>query len=287
MSEYDNTEANQLMDAYNKELETANLRSTELHKAVTMNNQQHFHEQNLIEWQLDLSKELELIGHQLRGQVVERDVEGNESWGEPKKTILAKVLIDTKGVKYWVDNELAFVARIENPREEEDILLPQDNGTQLLQQIQKPEYGIKFLAWKTYEVVDEERKLLNERGAQEIEKIIRNYLNRNTLLSNYDIKTINQRMYQFSERLRRFIFLNYEEFGLTTDYKMKHFEMLVMNIADMVESAYLRALGGGERESLRTARQVFQTETPGKQMPYPGMGVGAPQQQQKKWYKFW
>ena len=98
-------------------------------------------------------------------------------------------------------------------------------------------------------------------------------------------------MYQFSERLRRFIFLNYEEFGLTTDYKMKHFEMLVMNIADMVESAYLRALGGGERESLRTARQVFQTETPGKQMPYPGMGMGGgQQQQQKKWYnllKFW
>ena len=91
-------------------------------------------------------------------------------------------------------------------------------------------------------------------------------------------------MYQFAERLRRFIFLNYEEFGLTSDYKMKHFEMIVMNITDMVESAYFRALGGGERESLRTARQVFQSETPGKQMAYPGMGMGGTQRSATKWY---
>ena len=224
MSDYDNAEVNQMMSQYGQEMEQANLRASELHKTVTMGSQQTAHEQNLIEWQLDLSNELELIGHQLRGHIIDRDEEGNEFWDDPKIMI--------KGV----------------------------------------------------EVVDEERKLLNEKGAQEIEKIIRNYLNRNTLLSNFDLPTINQRMLQFADRLRRFIFLNYEEFGLTTDYKMKHFEMLVMNITDMVESAYFRALSGGERESLRTARQVFQSETPGKQTPYPGMNAGGLQKASKKWY---
>ncbi len=224
MSEYDDTEVEKIMAEYGQQMQEANLRASESHKALSSNGMQNFQEQNLIEWQLDLSKELELIGHQLRGHVVDRDNEGNEYWADPMTTV--------KGV----------------------------------------------------EIVDDERKLLNERGAQEVEKIIRNYLNRNTLLSNYDMKTINQRMLQFSERLRRFIFLNYEEFGLTTDYKMKHFEMIVMNITDMVESAFLRALGGGERESLRTARQVFQTETPGKQMPYPGMNMGGGQKQSKRWY---
>jgi hypothetical protein len=224
MNEYSNTEVANLMGQYNQEMEQANLRASELHKQVSLGNQQQFQEQNLIEWQLDLSAELELIGHQLRGHVIGRDKDGNEFWDDPK------IMVNGK------------------------------------------------------KVTDEERKLLNERGAQEVEKIIRNYLNRNTLLSNYDLETIKLRMFQFSERLRRFIFLNYEEFGLTTNYKQKHFEMLVMNICDMVESAYFRALCGGERESLRTARQVFQTETPGKQTPYPGMGAGGPQKSQRKWY---
>lgn len=150
------------------------------------------YQNSVVEWQLDLSKELELIHHQIRGHVIKRDMDGNEFWDKPE---------------------------------------------------------------------DEEQILLNEKGAQEIEKIIRNYLNKNTLLSNFDEILIKNRVSQFAHRLRRFIYLNYEEFGLTTYYKQKHFEMIVMNIVDMVESAYYRALNGGERESLTTIRQIIQSES--------------------------
>lgn len=153
----------------------------------TMNSYQN----SIVEWQLDLSKEFELIYHQLRGHVIKRDEDNNEFWAEPD---------------------------------------------------------------------DDEQKLLNEKGAQEIEKVVRNYLNKNVLLSNFDEKQIMQRVSQFAHRLRRFIYLNYEEFGLTTGYKQKHFEMLVMNIVDIVEAAYRRALGGMERESLTTIRQIIQSE---------------------------
>lgn len=214
----------ELMDEINamaQRLKATESENSQLHNAVTQGSMLTGAEQNLIEWQLDLSKELELISHQLRGHVIKRDKEGNEYWGEPT------IMVDGK------------------------------------------------------EVVDEERILLNEKGAQEVEKIIRNYLNRNTLLSNFDEKTIKQRLEQFANRLRRFIFLHYEDFGLTTDYKMKHFEMIVMNVTDMVESAYYRALNGGERESLRTARQVTQSEGFGKPNNYPGINQGG--QQKSRW----
>lgn len=145
----------------------------------------------VVEWQLNLDKELELIHHQIRGHVIKRDEDGKEYWAEPD---------------------------------------------------------------------DKEQALLNEKGSQEVEKIIRNYLNKNLLLSDFKEKVINERVMQFAHRLRRFLYLNYEEFGLTTYYKQKHFEMIVMNIVDMVESAYNRARDGGERQSLTTIRQIIQSE---------------------------
>ena len=45
--------------------------------------------------------------------------------------------------------------------------------------------------------------------------------------------------------------------------KMKMYEMMAGSLVDSVHSAYLRAYKGGERESLRTARSVHQTEPMG------------------------
>lgn len=149
------------------------------------------YQNSVVEWQLDLSKELDLIHHQLRGHILRKDDQGNE---------------------YWAVSD------------------------------------------------DKDQELLNEKGAQEVEKIIRNYLNKNTLLSHFTEEIIKERLLQFGHRLRRFIYLNYEEFGLTTYYKQKHFEMIVMNVVDMVEAAYYRALNGGERQSLTTIRQIIQSE---------------------------
>lgn len=200
-----NYEIEQTIKTLQNEIEERDINLHEMGKAG-ITNSSIAQQQNLIEWQLDLSKELELIGHNLRGHVIERDKDGNEFWAEP-------TMVNEKGEK----------------------------------------------------VIDPERKLFNEKGAQEIEKIIRNYLNRQILLSNFDIPIIKQRCMQLANRLRAFIYLHYEDFGLDTDYKMKHFSMIVMNIVDIVEAGYYRALNGGERESLRTARSVTQSEGFGKQ----------------------
>jgi len=157
----------------------------------------------IVEWQLNLDKELELIHHQIRGHVLKRNEKTNTfEWAKPD---------------------------------------------------------------------DPEQELLNEKGAQEVEKIIRNYLNKNTLLSDYKEEQIMERVKQFAHRLRRFIYMNYEDFGLTSYYKQKHFEMIVMNVVDMVESAYMRAKDGGERQSLTTIRQIIQSESVESARPIPPM----------------
>lgn len=113
---------------------------------------------------------------------------------------------------------------------------------------------------KWEEPKDEDEALFNEKGVQEIMKFVRMYVNKNLLLSNFSEDQINIRVRQFGERLTRFIYLNYEDFGMDTYYKQKHFEMVVMNFTDMIEAAYMRALNGGERRSLREARTVTQSE---------------------------
>jgi len=105
-----------------------------------------------------------------------------------------------------------------------------------------------------------ENQLFNENGVQEILNILAWYLNKNIILSNFDEEQINLRVKQFGMFLTDFIFINYERFGLDTPEKIKHFPMVIMNLINTVEAAYNRALNGGERNSLRTARTVTQSE---------------------------
>lgn len=123
-------------------------------------------------------------------------------------------------------------------------------------------------------VTDESQRILNDYGVNEVLKILCLYVNRNTILSNYpDEQKINDKVYDFGIEVSDLVFNNAEKFGLTTDDKRKHYPMLIREIVDIVHSAYLRALRGMERQSLREARQVTQNEIMGgqNQMGVPAM----------------
>lgn len=111
-----------------------------------------------------------------------------------------------------------------------------------------------------YEEPPEDQKLFNEKGVNEILNLLNWYLNKNIILSNFDEKTIKERCMEFQKRLANLIHDNYQDFGLNTKKKIKHVPMIVMNLTNTVEAAYNRAMNGGERESLRTARTVTQSE---------------------------
>ena len=86
------------------------------------------------------------------------------------------------------------------------------------------------------------------------------YVNRNTILADYDPEEIKEKVFDFGIELNNLIFMKYEDFGLTTIEKRKNYPMLVRELIDMVHSTYTRAKYGRERDSLRTARQIAQTE---------------------------
>lgn len=105
---------------------------------------------------------------------------------------------------------------------------------------------------------DDKDFVLNEYGVAEVMRILTLYINRNTILSNYDEETINYKVYDFGCDLADLLFLKYDEFGWTTAQKRKLYPMLIRQLVDIVHSAYLRALNGGEREALRKAINVSQ-----------------------------
>tara|TARA_R110002033_G_scaffold33711_1_gene71135 strand:+ start:106 stop:807 length:702 start_codon:yes stop_codon:yes gene_type:complete len=115
-------------------------------------------------------------------------------------------------------------------------------------------------------------------GVQLIMNVMSFYLNRNTLLSNYDEKTINWKVYDVGIELSDLIFNKYEVMMNTSPSKdpveikehlrekIKLYPMIIRELVDTIHSAYLRSLHGGERESLRTARTVTQNEPLGNMM---------------------
>ena len=101
--------------------------------------------------------------------------------------------------------------------------------------------------------------LFNDYGVNEILRILSLYLNRNTILSNYESEMVEMKVYDFGIEVNDLILNKYESMGLTNYEKMVLYPMIVRELIDVVHSAYLRALKGGERESLREARTVNQT----------------------------
>ena len=104
--------------------------------------------------------------------------------------------------------------------------------------------------------------ILNDYGVQLIMNVISFYLNRNTILSNYDDKRIYDILYDLGNELADVVYINYEKMGMDCIEKKSRHEILILNILHTIESAYNRSLGGGERESLRSARIVTQSLTP-------------------------
>lgn len=103
-------------------------------------------------------------------------------------------------------------------------------------------------------------RILNDEGVQEVLRILSMYLNRNTILGNYTEEEVNDKVFDFGDRLNTLFYTKYEKMGLNTYEKRKSFEMLWGMLVDVVHSAYTRAIGGQERSSLREARQLQQLE---------------------------
>jgi len=185
-------------------------------------------DENLIKWQLDLEGDKDKIYHLLKGDKIEEDGEGNTIYVTPENI-----------------REIPFC-----------------------------DYGVSMIM-----------------------QIINYYLTKNIILSNYDLVTIDWKVLDFGEALNDYFCNHYEELlriptveeakkilagqkkkitierirESQEDYrkeKLKILPLVHQAIVNTVHSAYLRAYRGGERESLRTARTVTQSEPLAHNLPY-------------------
>jgi len=122
-----------------------------------------------------------------------------------------------------------------------------------------PRFRDGHVVWET--CANPENNPLNNVGVQEIMKILALYINRNTILSDYNNFEINCKIYDFGRAINNLIFMRDDEFGMDTAEKRKSYEMLVTELKDIVHSAYKRALHGAEKRSLREMVSVSQATT--------------------------
>ncbi len=105
-----------------------------------------------------------------------------------------------------------------------------------------------------------ELNVLNEVGVKAILKILAMYVNRNTILSDYQNDEISYKVLDFGRRVNNLLFVKAEDFGIDTEAKEKEKEILIGELVDIVHSTYKRALDGGERRSLREMISISQTQ---------------------------
>ncbi len=147
--------------------------------------------------------------------------------------------------------------------------LDMDNILERIEHLLKGEKLVVKKGVASYEAAAEDERVFNEYGVQFLMNIMSFYLNRNTVLSNYSEERIYQILFDLGNELTDQIFLSYKKMGMNTREKKKRYSIIVLELIHTVESAYNRALQGGERESLRTARMVTQNADPSMRMQQP------------------
>jgi hypothetical protein len=106
-----------------------------------------------------------------------------------------------------------------------------------------------------------ERIFLNELGVNDVLRKIILLVNKNKVLSNYTIEEIRARVQQIGHEIRALIYNNYEAYGIDNDYKMNNYPSIVMDILDIIEGSYRRALSGETHKGLNEQRLVTQSDS--------------------------
>lgn len=251
-------EEEQFLQDVQREIEQKKLENAQLQKNYGQVSSMFSGEtsENLIQWQLDLSEEKEKIDHLLRGHVIKTDENHNEYWAEPDNP-RSKSLTDY-GVEQLMNVVNFYLSRnliLSNYDEDTINWKMKDAADEIADKI--------FMEYE-YVFYQPTIKELLRRDKDKIEEIKERYKGNEKLID----EVIEQLYKDYLEEMEQIYKKN-----------IKQFPMIVRLLVDTIHAAHLRALNGGERDSLRTARHVSQSE---------GYGTGRPGQMapQKKFSMF-
>lgn len=220
-------------------------------------------EDNLIRWQLDLREDLDRIYHLLKGDQITEDADGNVKYSEATHDDLKP--FNEFGVQMMMNilqfylNRNTLLSNYTEDKIEEKVL---DFGRRL-----------NDLLHNRYEEIMmtlDLKKSVGELIGKEIKELPSGIFVTDFAYKSDGTITYNElppAVLKWKDELKRNHMVK----------KLKIYEMMVGSLVDSVHSAYLRALKGGERESLRTARTVNQTEGISNQQQYGQQNMQVPQ----------
>ncbi len=237
------------------ELAEARTRSSEQNLAIHGQQQllNHENEENLIKWQLDLREDKEVIKRLLQGIKEEEDEEGNIIYKVP--TDIKEIPFSDYGVSMmlqWINYYLTKNTILSNYSDKVIEWKVYDFGNDLNDYIHNNYHELFRIP-----TFQEAKEILMQRykdRRKEIKDICEDFFGdipKEEIIN--DLARIEEGYQNIVNQIR----------DIQNDYrreKIKMVPLLVGAIVNMVHSAYLRAYHGGERESLRTARTVTQTE---------------------------
>ena len=254
----------------NVETENEQLRQDNLKMSGAMTAQGFSPEedQNLILYQLETDKILERIEHFLRGDTIKFSDNGTY-FDAPTKNVLARVMKDklTKIVYYIQEVKDSMsssevkrnvLVKIINKNGEEVNVMEMDSKLILgkLKNVKLLNLGFKYV-----EVVDDEKKPLNEYGVAEFMRVISMYVTKETFLSYYAVERIFEIMADLGDALNNFLYCNYEKMGMDSKFKESKYTIMILNILHTIESCYRRAIGGAEQYNLRSRSIVSEANS--------------------------
>lgn len=105
---------------------------------------------------------------------------------------------------------------------------------------------------------------LNEFGVNLLMEVVTKYIDKNTVLSNYEEMRIMEILSDIGDELTLVIFCNYEKMGMNTAFKKSKFRIIVVTTLHLIESTYRRALGGKTSQDLNQSRIVTQSDSLGR-----------------------
>jgi hypothetical protein len=271
----------------NLEMENEQLKQKNLEVTGAMTSQGFLpeEEQNLIQYQLETDKILERVEHFLRGDTIKFSDNGSY-FDSPTKNVLAKVRKDVKtGIIYYIQDMKDSMDNSEIKRnvlvkiinkDGEEVNVMEHDSSLILSKLKNVK--LKNLGFRYVEVVDEEKKPLNQYGVAEFMRIISMYVTKETFLSYYTEERIHEIMGDLGDALNNFLYCNYEKMGMDSKFKESKYTIMILNILHTVESCYRRAIGGAEQYNLRSRAIVTQSQgsgsnLTGRNMARAGMGT--------------
>lgn len=229
----------------------------------------HEDNENLIKFQLDIEKEIERIEHLIRKHVPYINSSGSMDYKVGFIDILSAVYETSDGkLRFYYDYKNQRVLGIKDIKNNEVIYKygASPGMAENLWDINETKNSLNFKRYKNIKIPD---ILLNDEGVNEVLNLLAWYVNKTFLLSDFDEDEINLRVWHLGKDLASFLHKKYKDFGLDTPEKLPYYDMLCTNLTNTIEAVYHRALYGKERDSLRQARIVSQSENLNSQPAYP------------------